>query len=140
MQAFILTLCGLVNNQYIVVGPSQLGQIATSSIDVVKITMKDAGKEVNLKVGQTLVVELPFYGSNGYKWVVSKCDRRALKEAGKARLNPERIPVAPGGEEPWVQKFVVKERAKFDLILKAIRPFDPDAEPSSTFKVKVVIE
>lgn len=105
----------------------------------VSVGEADAGKEITLKQGQSLVVSLPGNPSTGYSWEVQEVDVALLEQVGEAEFaSDDTALVGAGGK--LTLTFKALSTGKTSLVLVYHRPWETDVEPLQTFSITVVIE
>jgi len=105
---------------------------------VINISRTDAGKEVKLDVGDTLVIELDGNITTGYSWVIDSVDSEVLEILGEPEYTGEsKLPGAPG-----VFKIQLKAigTGETKLVLNYLRPWEVDVDPIDTFEVLVIVQ
>lgn len=96
------------------------------------------GREVALRVGDTLQVALQGNPSTGYGWSVDSLDSGILAPAGE----PEFVPVsgALGADAAMIYRFSAVGAGRARLTMSYARPFEPGVPPLKRFTVDVVVE
>lgn len=101
----------------------------------VELTDSDAGKTVDLQVGQTLVVTLQGLGTAGYVWEVTSTPGPSLEQIGdRETLSP--ASGAPGASAREAFRFKAARAGQTTLSLADRRPFG-SREVAGTFEVTV---
>ena len=104
----------------------------------VKLDMDDDGREVDLEVGQSLVITLETYATAGYTWEVAELNEQVLYLVKK-----ESKPVSKAIGAPTMETFRFEAVKAGQTALKLVyhRPWEKnvDVEPPETFSVQVVI-
>ncbi len=104
----------------------------------VKATVDDAGREMQLKKGQTLVVTLEGNPTTGYSWEVEEpLDEQVLRQVGEAEFEQESDLVGAGGVQ--ILRFEAVNAGRFALKLVYHRPWEKDVEPLETYSLQVVV-
>ena len=117
------------------------GTACSESSDVVNVDSSDSGKQVELSVGQSLVVTLDSNASTGYSWSLTEnSDETVLSNTGNKYINPPQttppIVGAPGVEE-WTFKALKKGTSTISLGYR--RPWE-STPPVETFDLTVVVK
>jgi len=105
--------------------------------DVV-VTERDAGGEVGITRGATLIVRLSAQLGTGYSWQISENDPSHLRLLGPPSLERSGND-QPGATQEQVFRFVAEKPGTTPLMLRYRRPWEPDAPPARTFSVHVRI-
>ena len=106
----------------------------------VRLTEEDAGSQIELKPGQTLVVELQSNPTTGYSWQQSAGDEAVLKPVGEVEFRQQAAGqgvVGVGGVE--VLRFEAAGAGTTTLTLVYHRPWETDVEPLQQFTANVVV-
>ncbi len=112
------------------------------SSDVVNVDSSDSGKQVELSVGQSLVVTLDSNpGSTGYSWaLMQNSDESVLSNTGNKYIAPQTTaPMvgAPGVEE-WTFQALKKGTSTISMGYR--QPWMPTVTPVETFGLTVVVK
>jgi inhibitor of cysteine peptidase len=104
----------------------------------VKATIADAGREMQLKKGQTLVVTLEGNPTTGYSWEVAEpLDEQVLRQVGEAEFEQESEALGAGGVQ--ILRFEAVNAGKFTLKLVYHRPWEEGVEPLETYSLQIVV-
>ncbi len=104
----------------------------------VKASIDDAGREMQLKKGQTLVVTLEGNPTTGYSWEVAEpLDEQVLRQAGEAEFKQESEALGAGGVQ--ILRFEAVNAGTITLKLVYHRPWEKDVEPLETYSLQVVV-
>jgi predicted secreted protein len=96
----------------------------------------DDGRNVELKVGDELVVKLAANRSTGYRWVLTQGPGKVLfKQGDPLYARPVDAPVGAGGIETW--SFRAVEAGEQPLVFEYRRPSDKSSDKSVSYKVIV---
>jgi inhibitor of cysteine peptidase len=121
--------------------PQSLQRMADDdAVTPLTLVEKDAGKSVEVKRGQTVVVRLDSNRSTGYRWTLIEADSSVLTSTGAA-VYEERAaggPVGGSGTETW--SFVVAKYGEQQLVFEYRRPWESDlpAARSVSYTVRAV--
>ena len=103
----------------------------------VAIGAADAGKNISLKQGDTLVVTLDGNITTGYTWETAQ-DISILKQVGTAEQTPNSSKMGAPGQ--IVLKFQAVKAGQGKLTLVYHRPFEKDVPPLKTYSVDVTVQ
>jgi len=104
----------------------------------VKATIDDAGREMQLKKGQTLVVTLEGNPTTGYSWEVAEpLDEQVLRQVGEAEFKAESAALGAGGVQ--ILRFETVNAGQITLKLVYHRPWEKGVEPLETYSLQVVV-
>ena len=103
----------------------------------VKLDAGDAGSQVELNAGQTLVVSLEGNPTTGFTWEAAELDEQVLRQVGEAEFKPETDAIGSGGVQTL--RFETVNSGHTTLNLVYLRPWEEDVEPAETFSVQVVV-
>ena len=99
-----------------------------------------SGGQVELSVGQSLVVTLESNASTGYSWSLAQnSDETVLNKTGNEYISPQTtgpIVGAPGKEE-WT--FLALKEGTSSISMEYKRPWEKDTPPARTFSLTVVV-
>lgn len=103
-----------------------------------------SGKQVEVAVGQSLVVTLESNPSTGFKWDLAGITDQAVLEkvsnefkAAEAKSGEPLLVGAPG-KEIWT--FKALKKGKSEISLEYRRPWESGVQPAQTFTLNVVVE
>lgn len=108
----------------------------------VKLSEEDEGREVELGVGQSLVITLGSNPTTGYRWaLMAGFDQTVLKVGSHkyemGREAREKKLVGAGGEEVW--HFKALSKGCTSLNLGYHRPWEEGVVPINAFPISVVV-
>jgi len=97
-----------------------------------------SGKQVELSVGQSLVVTLDSNASTGYSWSLAQnSDDSVLNKTGNEYVAPQTTLVGAGGKEEWTFKALKKGNSTISMGYS--RPWESTL-PIETFDLTVVVK
>jgi len=104
----------------------------------IKVTDNDPGPTVELRIGETLEVELRGNPTTGYVWDIASLDMEILKQVGETEFKQDREGRGVGGKV--IMRF--KARAAGETPLKLIyhRRFEKEMPPIKTFEVTIIVK
>lgn len=105
---------------------------------VVTVSEKDAGKTIELKTGQTLVVSLEGNPSTGYTWETENKDLKTLELTGLPEFKAAKSGVA-GSPGIITRRFQVVAAGQEPLKLVYHRSWETGVEPAKTFELTVLV-
>lgn len=103
----------------------------------VKLDVGDAGRQAELKKGQTLDVSLEANPTTGYEWEVEEIDENILRQLEEQDFKPQsKLVGAPG-----IQTLYFQAVGEGQTTLKLIyhRRWEKGVEPLETYSVEVVV-
>jgi inhibitor of cysteine peptidase len=104
-----------------------------------KLTKEDDNQQLSVNVGDKIKVTLPENPTSGYLWSVTQIDTEVIIKMGEKFVEPKsRNKIGAGGKREFV--FQALKLATTDIALACKRPWESEEEPSSTFKVTVLIK
>ena len=104
----------------------------------VKTTIDDAGREMQLKKGQTLVVTLEGNPTTGYSWEMAEpLDEQVLRQVGETEFKAESEALGAGGMQ--ILRFEAVNAGTMTLKLVYHRPWEEGVEPLETYSIQVVV-
>jgi inhibitor of cysteine peptidase len=123
------------------VGTACSGSSASYSVsgDNVNVDSSYSGKQVELAVGQSLVVTLESNITTGYSWSLTEnSDGSVLSETGNEYIAPQTTLIGAGGKEEWTFKALKKGTSTISM--EYSRPWETDTPPAETFDLTVVVK
>ena len=105
----------------------------------VNVDASYSGKQVELAVGQSLVVTLDSNASTGYSWNLAQIsDDTVLSNTGNEYISPQTtLVVGAGGKEEWTFKALKKGTSTISMGYS--RPWE-STPPAETFDLTVVVK
>ncbi len=98
-----------------------------------------SGKQVELSVGQSLVVTLDSNASTGYSWSLAQnSDGSVLNKTGNQYIAPQTTLVGASGKEEWTFKALKKGNSTISMEYK--RSWETGVAPAKTFDLTVVVK
>lgn len=102
-----------------------------------KLSTKDAGSTVNLKLGQIMDITLEGNPTTGYTWEVAPDSGTLLAQQGEWEFTPDSNALGSGGTVTLRFKAIQSGNAVLKLIYH--RTFEPEAQPIHTFEINLVV-
>jgi len=100
----------------------------------------DDGGQVELVLGQTLVVTLESNPTTGYRWELVEDAESILKQIGSAEFKPSETDETLVGAGGWeIFRFRAVRSGQMNLQLVYRRPWEGRAEPPQTFTLEVTV-
>lgn len=99
---------------------------------------KDAGKAIEMKVGDMLVVQLPGNPTTGYTWDMQQQIPAILERVGEAEFKADSNAIGAGGLMTLRFQAIATGEAPLQLIYH--RPWETGVAPESTYEVKIVVK
>ena len=132
---------GVVDVQDLIVIAEHLFE-AFPPVAPVEVNEGDGGGQVELELGQTLIVTLESNPSTGYRWEQGENPESILKQIGEAEFTPSETGGPPlvgaGGWE--ILRFRAVSAGQMTLQLVYHRPWEEGVEPLKTFSLQVVVD
>lgn len=110
----------------------------TAAAGPMQISEQDAGKTIEMKTGDILVVSLEGNITTGYNWVPAPQTPELLKQVGETEVTPTSDLVGAPGQ--IVLKFEAVAAGQTVLHLDYKRPWETNVRPEKTFEVTVVVK
>jgi len=101
----------------------------------IALSQWDNGRQLEVYVGQVLVLTLSASPSTGYTWEVTDIDEKVLRQVGKAEFVPDKN--MPGSPGKMILRFEVVGDGSSSLNLLYHRPWEKDVTPASSFAIQV---
>lgn len=131
---------GLVVALMAILGACQVAKKADHGQQVqVEITEANCGQQVELGLGEILVVRLDHDPSSGYGWVVAALDEGMLRHISGPLFGLRYPDNAPPGSGGWVTyRFEAVGQGESELELSLVYPKE-ELDPYWTYRVQVVV-
>jgi len=134
MRRALRVIFGFILVTSIAVG---VGAACTGGSNNVNVDSSYSGKQVELSVGQSLVVTLESNATTGYSWaLVQNSDDSVLNETGHEYITPQTTLIGAGGNEEWTFKTLKKGTSTISMGYS--RPWE-STPPVETFDLTVVV-
>jgi predicted secreted protein len=114
---------------------SDLGSVILETGSEVSLTEEDAGKQVEIRAGDVLVVRLEASPSTGYLWEIETLDENALMQVGSEFVQQSNLLGAPGER---IMRFYPLKAGDSTLSLVYRRPWR-ELDPFRFFSVEVQV-
>jgi len=114
------------------------GAACTGGSNNLNVDDSYSGKQVELSVGQSLVVTLESNASTGYSWyLVQNSDEPVLNNTGNKYIAPQTTLVGAPGKEEWTFKALKKGTR---TIFMGYSRYWESTPPAKTFTLTVVVK
>ena len=102
------------------------------------VTDADKGREVHLRIGDSLELRLPSNPSTGYMWYLQAKSTTLLKLTHQSQTEPTK----PGVGRPVFQvfQFEPKRPGQGVLLMHYVRSWEPPAPDDERFDLRVTVE
>src|SRR4026208_2130557 len=104
----------------------------------IQLTEADAGRLVELRVGDILEVILPGNPTTGFQWGFSEINSAILEPIGEPKFEPSSNAVGSGGNVTL--RFETVGTGQTELKLIHHRPFEENVPPAQTFEVTITVK
>jgi len=101
-----------------------------------RVTEANAGAQIELRVGELLVVALAGNPTTGYQWEVVDLDASIVKQLGEATLEPSSAAIGAGGLITLQFRAVGIGETALKVVYR--RPFEKEVPPLRVFAVTVI--
>ena len=115
-----------------------LASCASPAAGVTKLTAKDAGSTVNIRVGSTLEIALEGNPTTGYTWEIAPESGALLSQQGEAEFKSAGSALGSGGIVTLRFKAVQPGNMKLKLIYH--RTFEKNVPPIKSYEIGLVVE
>jgi inhibitor of cysteine peptidase len=102
------------------------------------LTEEDAGRTVELRVGDTMAVVLEGNPTTGFTWETAAVDASVLRQLGEPQFEPESSLIGAGGKFTFRFEAVAPGQTVLQLVYH--RPWETDVPPANTFEVTAVVQ
>src|SRR5512136_2840567 len=110
-----------------------LASCASPAANVTKLTAKDAGSTVNIRVGNTLEIALEGNPTTGYTWEIAPDSGILLSQQGEAEFKSGSSALGSGGIVTLRFKAIQQGKTKLKLIYH--RTFEPSVAPLQSYEI-----
>ena len=101
----------------------------------ITVTKEQAGREIALKVGNILLIELPGKGGTGYSWLVEETFAPYLKLMDQTTRQLEEG--RPGGPVMQVWRFKAEQPGACEIKMAYYRPWEGVGKAVDHFRLKL---
>ena len=108
--------------------------------DEVRVDDRNQGQQIEVEIGQILVVSLVSNPTTGYSWQVSENDETILAPQGEVNYQADPQSeglVGSGGTETF--RFKAEKSGRVNLELIYHRPWEQDVDPLQVYTIDVVV-
>jgi inhibitor of cysteine peptidase len=102
-------------------------------VSEVVLTQVDAGRSVDVRPGDTIIIQLPENPTTGYEWAVETADDEIVALQGSDFTLPPTVTMGGGGTRVFT--FGAKEPGAVPIRLKYWRPWEGDGSVSDRFDI-----
>jgi inhibitor of cysteine peptidase len=107
----------------------------------IHVTSGDANKEVKVKVGEVIVIEMKGESGTGYVWDETPGRSDSVLEFQGREYKTSNYSIGMVGiGDTALFRYLVKAPGKTEVALAYTRPWEKDVPPAQTFNVKIVAE
>ena len=113
--------------------------ILSSCSPALTLTNQDAGRSVDVKLGDTIMITLDANPTTGYTWEVAPDVRTSLRLAGQPTYTASQ-PVMTGSGGKMTFRFTAVTAGETSLKLIYHRPWEVDVAPAQIFTLQVNVK
>jgi predicted secreted protein len=117
---------------------SALGSRSEGGGSVIVLQKADSGREIQVRPGDVIQVELPGTGGTGYWWYVTQKDERYVELLSEETKSP--VEKKPGGPVQGVWRFKTREPGRTELVMKYYRVWEGPDKAVDVFSVILTIK
>jgi inhibitor of cysteine peptidase len=103
-----------------------------------RLTEADAGRAIELRVGDELEITLPGKPSAGFEWEVGSGDTSIIKLTGEPGFTPSSNAFGATGQFTLHFEAIAAGQTALNLVYR--RPFEKDTPPTQIFEVNVTVK
>ncbi len=134
----MLRLIKLVGDTIIIVGVlSACGAQSSPAGATKRLNEADAGRSINLRVGDQLNITLAGNPTTGYQWEVGTGNAAVLRSRGEPEFVSSSSAIGSGGKVTLHFDAVATGTVELKLIYH--RSFEKQAPPAETFEVTIIV-
>ena len=115
-----------------------VGRMGARQPTTVSVSEQNANSNMQLHLGDKLVVTLDGNPTTGYTWEVDSSDQAILKPVGEAQITADTSAKGSGGKVTL--QFEAAGAGQTPLKLIYHRPFETGVDPLKTFELTVTVE
>jgi inhibitor of cysteine peptidase len=112
---------------------------ACSPAKPVNLTATDKGSQVNIKVGEQIVIKLDSNPSTGYTWEANNLDKTMFEQVGDPTFSSSN-PGLVGSGGTLTLTFKALKVGTASLALVYNRPWETGVDPIDTFDITVTVK
>jgi inhibitor of cysteine peptidase len=110
----------------------------SSMASTMQLTEADAGRTIQMRVGDRLEVALPGNPTTGFQWEVGALNHAVLRPIGEPEFERSSSAIGSGGKVTMRFEAVGPGATGLQLVYR--RPFEKDAPPARTFEVTATVQ
>ncbi|MFA5335156.1 MAG: protease inhibitor I42 family protein [Candidatus Omnitrophota bacterium] len=126
-----LSVFAVVVSAAVIAGCAQPG-----SREAKKLIERDSGKTIEMRTGNSILIELPGNPTTGYTWEVSSVDPSILHKLGDFKFSTNSNVIGSPGK--MALRFRVVGEGRMTLALAYRRSWEKNVAPIKTFSVNVI--
>ncbi|MDD5424051.1 MAG: protease inhibitor I42 family protein [Candidatus Omnitrophica bacterium] len=126
-----LSVFAVVVSAAVIAGCAQPG-----SREAKKLIERDSGKTIEMRTGNSILIELPGNPTTGYTWEVSSVDPSILHKLGDFKFSTNSNVIGSPGK--MALRFRVVGEGRTTLALAYRRSWEKNVAPIKTFSVNVI--
>ncbi|MFA5148808.1 MAG: protease inhibitor I42 family protein [Candidatus Omnitrophota bacterium] len=126
-----LSVFAVVVSAAVIAGCAQPG-----SREAKKLIERDSGKTIEMRTGNSILIELPGNPTTGYTWEVSSVDPSILHKLGDFKFSTNSNVIGSPGK--MALRFRVVGEGRTTLALAYRRSWEKNVAPEKTFSVNVI--
>ena len=112
--------------------------LSAFSSTAIKLTEKDSGRTLEMRVGEFLEVVLRGNPTTGYIWSMADPDNGIIQKVGESKFEPDRQSRGSGGDT--ILRFKAVDVGETLLKLIYHRPFEKEKPPINSFEIRIVVK
>jgi len=112
--------------------------LSAFSSTAIKLTEKDSGRTLEMRVGEFLEVVLRGNPTTGYIWSMADPDNGIIQKVGETEFEPDRQSRGSGGN--IMLRFKAVEVGETSLKLIYHRPFEKEKPPINSFETRIIVK
>jgi inhibitor of cysteine peptidase len=112
-------------------------QVTKQEVRPTRLTAKDSGRRLELRVGDRFTLELRANLSTGYSWKVVSSGEPVIRLLGEPTYTEDSRMAGAGGTVTY--EFRAEQTGAASLELVYARPWEKDAKPAETFSLAVAV-
>jgi inhibitor of cysteine peptidase len=103
---------------------------------MLSLTESDNGRNVGIRIGESIRIALPENATTGYRWAIDRCDEEFVQPDAEEVRYPENA-IGSGGEIAF--RFRGMKAGFGEVMLKYWRHWEGDASVIARFRVRIEV-